>query len=273
MDEQAAVNYLRRRCLVDDLSDIELRQRWREARDRLGPPIPNAGRCDVRDIPSAYLEYLRGVVAQQPRFQETTAGLPWHFKLVEIDPLLSFQFHVAIDGPASQRERRGAPPSVQDLLLACLPHAYEDVPWRLEHFGNDVWIRSRSPNLRLYGPELLQRVRPGTGLAGITFGACSPLVQVVRHRDRYYLKNGFHRAYHLRGAGATHLPCLLLEASDYAQLGARRGFTFDRALLESDNPPTCGHFTQDRAAPVMLRDVTRIIHLTWAEYAFPDEAS
>jgi hypothetical protein len=110
-------------------------------------------------------------------------------------------------------------------------------------------------------------------MAGALFGANSPLTQVVRFRERCYLKNGYHRAYLLLGEGVSHMPCLLLHASEYALVGAQGGnATFDRELLESDDPPTCGHLTDERSYRVRLKPMRRVISVTWAEHTVAGES-
>lgn len=97
-------------------------------------------------------------------------------------------------------------------------------------------------------------------------------MHVIRVDGRCYLRNGFHRVRGLLKAGATHIPCVLLEGTDFAQVGAvGGGATFERACLESKNPPTCGHFTDERAYAVTLRQMSRLIHITWSMYECPDD--
>ena len=85
---------------------------------------------------------------------------------------------------------------------------------------------------------------PGRGLflAGAAFGPSLPLVQVGRFQGRCYLIDGYHRAFALRQAGVTHLPCLFRDVTDYAGLGATGEYeSFERELLLSADPPTCAH--------------------------------
>lgn len=97
-------------------------------------------------------------------------------------------------------------------------------------------------------------------------------MHVTDFNGRHYLHNGFHRAYSVRKAGATHVPCLIRDVTDPAAAGIRDdGGTFSQLLMESADPPTMEHYTQDRAFPVQLRDVSRIIHLSWSEYALFEE--
>jgi len=160
---------------------------------------------------------------------------------------------------------------VPEELRVCLPHDVEAIPFQVHQQANSVAFVAKSANLRLFGAGLFGSNPLNQSVAGILFGASSPLIQVARFDGRCYLRNGFHRSFGLRKAGATHVPCLLLESNDYAQIGARGGgATFERTILESDNPPTCGHLAQDRAHPVRLKRVTKMIQVTWSDYSILD---
>ncbi len=130
-------------------------------------------------------------------------------------------------------------------------------------------MRSRNLNVHLSAAGLFPA--GDNTAAGIIFGLSVPLVHVVRLNGRCYLHNGFHRVYGARMAGATHVPCVFRDVPDEASAGIAPPGTFDRMLLESANPPTLAHFTNGSAHVVQLRAITRVLHISWAEYAMPTE--
>ncbi len=193
------------------------------------------------------------------------------FQLIEIEPLISPQFQITparsstLCGPLTDGS------SLEHLLPICLPHAVDDPPWQTTSRPNGFCIKTHSRSLRWRGhlgiDAAVQR-----RFAGISYGPSSNLIHVARFEGRCYLTNGHHRAYGLRKAGATHIPCVFFEATDFSQLGPTRGaVTFARDVLESDHPPTCGHFVHDRAYPLQLRTLTRVISVSWSEYAFLED--
>jgi hypothetical protein len=107
---------------------------------------------------------------------------------------------------------------------------------------------------------------------GIKFGMSVPFAHVVRYKGRCYLHNGFQRAYGARQAGATHIPCLFSDVGDWEAVGLKHdNSTFQPDVMEAPNPPTVAHFTQGRAYPVALRIFSRFIHVSWSEFALPEE--
>ena len=158
------------------------------------------------------------------------------------------------------------------MPYACL-RRWRRFPVSISSYKGGLLIRSRDLNYRVLGA--LNHVEDPRALVfttGIVSGVSSNLVQVNEYDGKCYLRNGYHRAWALRAAGATHVPCLYLETNEFHWIGAvGDGATFDRADLESGNPPTCGYFTEARALEVDLRVVSRIIHVTWSEFVLPEE--
>jgi hypothetical protein len=162
-------------------------------------------------------------------------------------------------------------PTEEELMGICLPPRLEAIPFDTHPQANALLIRSRGLNLEVQSTGLVaQDTSRGLYLAGATFGPSLPLVQVGRFEGRCYVIDGYHRAFALRRAGATHMPCVFVEATAWAQLGARGGYeSFEREMLEAADPPTCAHLAAERAYPVMLRELRRIIHVTWSQYIVP----
>lgn len=268
MPEPFAVQYLTHACVWEDGSPTALAQHWASAQTRLGPPISGAGFPEILDLPPEYDAHLQGVPTN-PRFGMTVGLLPWSFKLVEIERLLAFQFHVYTERSASLCGLPAGPIPLDKALELCLPHRVEDVPYTFNEIPGGFVIRSKNLNLGIRGPFRASDPNQQVELAGMAFGVNSPLVQVVRHQGRCYLRNGYHRTYGLWKAGNRHVPCVLIEASDFGQTGAGQPLTFDRELLESGNPPTCAHFVRELAYPVSFQDVRRVIEWTCREYVLP----
>ncbi len=184
MEEPVAVNYLNTICVLPDKSLPILQQHWGEARNKLGQPIQNAGYPDIQDIPKNYKSYLQGVVNKNPRYQDTIGGLQASFKLVEIDPLLSFQFHIELERIPSPFASDNGQPSIFKLLELCLPQKADEIPQRYESYQE-----SRTLIKVPIGGDPDSQVNA----LGIVYGLISPLVQVIRYNGLCYLRNGFHR--------------------------------------------------------------------------------
>jgi len=189
------------------------------------------------------------------------------FKLVEIDPLLAFQYTISKPRSGFHCDALGNPPTIAELLEVCLPQQQANEPVMLSSDSKSVLIRAESLNIRT-----LQAGPIAPGVLGIQIGLTLPLLHVVRFNGKCYLHNGFHRALGARAAGATHVPCLFRDVNSYQEVGINDAAgTFSAELLESDNPPTLFHFTSQQAYEVRLRRVARYINVSWSEFAMPVE--
>jgi hypothetical protein len=271
MDQQQAIAYLQNHCIPPNADPQAILADWNAARANLGPPTPNAGFPSIADIPVEHQPHLAALQNMPWQAGLFHAGSPWQLKLIAIDELLAFQFQV--DTSWSERHCAGLtnPVSLAGALPICLPVNPEPPSATICQNAHSVMIRSRSLNLRLTEQGILPNPN-GPATIGIRIAGSLPHVQVVRYNGRCYLSNGFHRTVGLRRLGLTAVPCLFRDFNDPTEFGIDpAGNTFGVALLESQNPPTCGHFGNNRAHAVTLRTVSRMIQISWAEHIMPDE--
>lgn len=193
------------------------------------------------------------------------------FQMVEIEPLLAFQFVVDTDRSTHHCHNLSSPPTLDELFDLCLPPAPTNDEIQFSHQGKSIIIRSRSLNLvtTAEGPLTIPQ-QPAT--VGVQFSWTLPFVHVVRFNGVCFLFNGYHRAYGARMAGATQIPCLFRDVTTYEDAGVKEdGTTFPSSLFTSPAVPTLGHFTQGRAYPVLLRAAARIIHVSWSDHIVFEE--
>ena len=273
MEEAAALHHLRTACVPADPTDeSRLKADWQEARARLGSPVERAGHPEILPIPTEHMPHVVTLM-QTPlvaaALQTTLQGSK--FQLIEIEPLLAFQFTVDTDRSAHHCKGLGEPPARDELMSLCLPTVTAPEPTQVYSLGQSLLLKARCLNMRILAQGWFPQANAPT-VAGVFLGLSLPLAHVVRWGERCYLHNGFHRAVGARLAGATHIPCLFREVHDEQAVGIKRdGTTFDVGLLTSSNPPTVGHFTKSRAWSVRLRAHSRIIHVNWSEYVVYDE--
>jgi hypothetical protein len=256
-DQQEAINYLGSSCVPPDPAPAALLAQWTAAQAQLGAPFPNAGQPIVEEIPPDHDAHVQAVQAapwMAPVFLEG-----WQLRLVTIEPLLAFQFHVDIDRVHSLCAALPNPAGLADVMDLCLPLNPQPPLVRWVHQPQSVTITSPSLNIRIGN----KGVFPGAGIAGAQFAFSLPCVQVVRCNGRSYLRNGFHRAFGIFQNQLTRMPCLYKEVATFAEVGAEgQGMTFGQPLLESVNPPIFAHFTQGRSSAVLLRRCSRLIHVS-----------
>jgi hypothetical protein len=267
LPEKAALDYLQRFCAVVDPSIEALRQQWSEARRKRGPAVARAGQPDIRPLPAECLAYVKGVMAK-PGSREMLLGVQgkdWDFALIEIGRLLAIQLHVLRERIAKQAAEIPDPNNMLELARACLPQAPRPVRLDYFHHSSGIVVKVRdSFNASIGRRGLFQdpRLPPRYG---VEIKNDLPLVQVMRYRGRCFLRSGYHRACGLMDR-TTHIPCVLREASEFWQTGATtNGLTMPEEVFQSDNPPTCGHYTGEHAYALEVRKASRVITVLWSE--------
>jgi hypothetical protein len=276
MTQQEAIAHLLTHCIPANSDIHALIVEWQAARARNGTPMIG-GNPNIQDIPATNQPYIKTLMQQQWLAQFVASRPGAKFKLVEIDPLLTFHFMVDLERSADHCVALPQNPSVADLLPVCLPAKIPNEQINMVRLPDGqnkqlsvgaFLLTARSLNLRVVDAGYFQ----ADNKIGIQFAMPAPLVQVVRFNGRCYLHDGLHRTIGVRRKGATHIPCLFRDVQSAADIGLKTNrSTFTLPLLESADAPTVGHFTQGRAYDVQLKRFNRIVHVTWAEYAIADE--
>lgn len=264
MTQEQARNYLRNACVLQDTSDLALDELWQKARDMIGDGPQDYGNPRLRDIPVEQTGHIQSLAAGPWR---GSLGHDWEFKLVEIAPLLAYQFAILTDKTDGHCGGFSKPPSLSEMMDVCLPLLPPTENLNVTHLPQSLLIRGRNLNLRTVQTGMLS-----PNAVGLGFSFSLPFVHVVRLNGRCYLHNGFHRVYGAAIAGATEVPCVFRDVPHAEAAGIRSdGATFDLALLESDNPPTMHHFVTGQAMPVDLKLMSRVINVSWADYVVPED--
>jgi hypothetical protein len=267
MDRDQAIQYLAQICIPGpSATAASLEAEWQSATNGLGQPVNGAGQPDIQPIPATHQHHVASLQASPwmaGLFQNNPST---RFEMVEIDPLLAHQFHLDEARSKQHCGHLSSPPTLDELFALCLPLQQPTEDHSFQRGPQSVLIRSRSLNLRTAISGVL-----APGAVGVIFEPSLTATHVVRYNNKYYLHNGYHRTYGARLAGATHIPCIVRDVGTAVEADLNPPQTFSEQLLCSANPPTMGHYTRGNAHAVTLRQYARIIHVSWAEYASPEE--
>ncbi len=227
MEQQQATAHLESACIPVNPDPTALATEWLAAKSKLGLPIQNAGNPEIHPIDPKHAAHITTIL-NQPIFQVGGALVGTLCMMVEIEPLLAFQFSVDMNRSDHHCSSISNPPSDIELLHLCLPLVTQNEDIRTTPGQNSLILRARSLNVRSFNVGMFNPPNMGHFI-GIQFGVSLPYVHVVRHNGRCYLHNGFHRAVGARNAGATHLPCLFRDVPDHRAAGLHEG-TFSAQL-------------------------------------------
>ena len=94
----------------------------------------------------------------------------------------------------------------------------------------------------------------------------SPFMEVGCYQNRWFLRDGYHRAYHLLLAGIFEIPAVIVETATLEELGADQPWFFPEAALLSRRPPLVTDFLADELVLRWYRPARRkVIHISITE--------
>jgi len=207
---------------------------------------PHAKVGDVISDPSPELGAYIAELQAQPFYAPFKAE-GWQVRIADLRYVRALQPVVHADhGAGSQRvvrpddpvalARITLPQSISKELLATVPTAD----------GRGWILTCRSPQLRIRGPNSADRHDNGlrTKVFGIETEMTNSLVQVVRWRGVYVLRDGYHRAYGLLSRGVTRIPVLYNELPDHQPPLLAAGL-FDPSVYGGDRAPLLPDYLDD----------------------------
>jgi hypothetical protein len=187
-----------------------------------------AATCAELAIPES-LRRLLDLQLNRPDLHRDVRGLTWRLGLVSLTQLLAFQRRV--------RPQPQAIPEAGDW--AALIELCFDQPRPIEFSLNS---HPTHPTIHSENPDLSIRLES----SGIYLYGGSPFFEVARYRERYFLRDGYHRAYRLLRGGVDQVPAVIVEATSLAEVGAIGDRFFDEAQMFSAHPPRVADFADER---------------------------
>ena len=172
----------------------------------------------------------------------------WSVKIVDLSKVVALQPMVFWDH-AQERTRAAVAGNMPELGKITLPisSGSEPLPLQYDPARNTWMITSRNPNLRFVGQYCAPfDVGGGQQMTGCGFlmTITPSFVQVVRHRNRLLLRDGYHRSLGLLAQGITHVPVLFRELGQFEPLGLGAGMLPEGSYL-GDRPPFLSDYLSD----------------------------
>jgi hypothetical protein len=174
--------------------------------------------------------------ATRPDLVHEMMGLDWFLGVIDLRCLIAFQRRVFFNPRAPQRSI----PQGSDwpgLIDFCFPRSTPIVCDLVRKEGNAIIMQSANPNLQL---RMWNTTDPLQVYSG------SPFFEVAQYRERWFLRDGYHRAYALLKAGVSRVPAVVVRAKNLAEVGAVRPWFFTEETLFSSRPPRIVDFLNDR---------------------------
>jgi len=198
----------------------------------------------------------------RPDLHTEMQGLDWTFGVVDLRQLLAFQRRLSFNPavPVVTVPRHDDWDSLLEIAFASPNPVVCDL---IHDAGNKtVLLQSSNPNLHLRVTQ--------DATAPIAVHAGSPFFEVARYAGRWFLRDGYHRAYTLLRAGIFKLPAVIVKARTLAELGAVQPQFFSERTLLSEHPPFVRDFLEDNLTLAYDRPPTiKTLRVTMEESLAP----
>ncbi len=271
MSEPEALNSLLGRNALPNEDLSLLRKRHSEARAAMSRLEIKKPEDPVISDSGPRLDAVRS----RPEVAANFPGLNWRPAIVDLRTVCSFQKLIFTDG---LEERLKNSNNEDGLYELCLPREQPAHPLGAftDPDGKGFTISSFNPNLRIAAGQVSEaNVSPGPMMPTVRMQAVTLLVymgtsylQVVRYRDRSFIRDGYHRAAGLLRSGAYEVPCIFIEAESFEQTGAAMvPGAFSYETLYSARPPYLSDFWDDRvSAEVSQPAVRKVVRIRGEEF-------
>jgi len=171
----------------------------------------------------------------RPDLHVEMAGLNWSLGIVDLRLLLAFQRRLVLC-----LDQSGVSIPAADDWSALMDLCFgspKPVVCEIVQSEASVLLRSGNPNLQF-------RISGNAGTP-IMVHAGSPFFEVAQYRGRWFLRDGYHRAFTCLQAGIFHLPAVIVHARTLVELGAVHPWFFSEEVLFSSSPPRVTDFLND----------------------------
>jgi hypothetical protein len=161
-------------------------------------------------------------------------GLDWSIGIVDLRLLIAFQRRLIFDDHFSHAESLAGDDWPALVALAFgppIPITYH----KLASNDSELVLQSENPNLQIRASDKHDH-EPFRLHGG------SPFFEVAEYSGRWFLRDGYHRAFRLMRAGVMHCPAIIVRARTLAELGASQPWFFSEGTLFSSHPPRVTDF-------------------------------
>jgi hypothetical protein len=239
----------------------ELAQRTARAREVLAQRKCHVDGDALLADETESIRHLLVLAAQRDDLQQEFEGLDWKLGVVDLRRLLAFQRRLIFD-PARQTPMLLGQDDWRGLISLAIGARRNTEHHFLRNTsqvdGLNFSLYSTNPDLQFR----LDRKKCAAGLSPLSLHGGSPFLEVAELGNRWFLRDGYHRAYNLLRAGVHRVPAVVIFARDIGELGATEPWFFSEEQLFSDRPPRVMDFLDEalvlRYERMALRKVIRV---------------
>jgi len=236
------------RVLLSNRGDVtpekEHREAVRIARDAVAARSEGVDQTDlVTPRPmqlDAHIEALKGNPAAAAMLAEG-----WDVALVDLRRVCGFQ-PVVFSDQAVERVRGIDADDLAAIAGVALPVSSNvELPIQFDQVRQAWMVSSANPNLRIAGPAGPIQTPQQVPVLGFGVTVSASFVQVVRYRNRYFLRDGYHRAYGFLSRGIAVVPAFVREMTAFEEMVPDPRLMLPQDSYRGPRPPVLVDYVDD----------------------------
>ena len=195
-------------------------------------------------LPTELDEHIAALLADAESSQIlATAG---DLRIVDLTRVCAAQPHILVEDAVRRVDGIAAADLVAIAKLTLPLPAREPIPVTFDPYKNAWLLGSPNPNLRVVG-HFSSSVGPGFMGFGFAVAQQKSYMQVAGVNGRFFLRDGYHRAFGLLRSGITRAPALVKEFGTLEEVQLPQGMLPHSAFL-GERPPTLQDYLDDAVA-------------------------
>ncbi len=265
--ENEARQLLQGKGLEQDHFD-EIMGRWGIAKALVETLPPLSHEPEVRPILEPEALLVIGKVMDRADCKQMFPDGSWSVSLLQLSGIIPFQPNIDLAYASSLGDETLDHVDLLSAVKLCFPYGKPStLAVSVDQPQKAITVSGINPSLQVAGFHCGQQDAEGPFVISLYLSTGPNIVQATRYRGRYFLTNGYHRAYRLMRAGFTHIPCLVRNANNIAETGALVAGFFPESLLMSPRPPLFTDFTDEvLAITVPTHAAKKVVRIRPDEY-------
>lgn len=202
-------------------------------------PTEDLSEVEIELIPDDKIAHIQS----DQQFQQAFRDRNYRFAYVRVDRIIALQTTVS-------PRHDPVPTSEDELLKLCLPNEWE-VPAEITFIPpqGPILITTSTPAMR--GIKLAME----NGKVSMSPSPHLNLLNVREFDSRFYLYNGYHRAFDLLTGGVQRVPAIITKAQNPSDIGIQDDGFFSAAYTQRlSRPPLIKDFLSSAAIPTKVRE-------------------
>jgi hypothetical protein len=217
----------------------------------------------ITDAPPELADHIEQLRQNQASVAFFNEG--WTVGIADLGRVCAIQPNIAIDD-ATQRSAGIDATDITSVAAVTLPIATPTALGAVYNQAKQAWVfSSANPNLRIVGQA--QGAGPGAHIFGFGVNLSPSFVQVAKYRDRYLLRDGYHRAYGLLARGITSAPVFVREFERFEDMSLPAGLLPQDAYLGPRPPLLIDYLNRDVSANTSTLITQKVVIIQALEVA------